>query len=221
MQYELNIPAMQHIPAGIFRAYDIRGIYEETLTPDIVYQIGLALGTEAKLLGINQFVAARDGRTSGPILLLALQQGLLATGCNVIDIGTVPTPLLYFATLACGIDSGIMLTGSHNPAEYNGLKMVMQGKTLTDEAIQKLYLRIRKQDFIYGRGDLIIDDVNARYSERIIQDIKLKRPLKVVVDCANGVAAVVAPELIRRLGCEVIELFCDIDGDFPNHEPES
>ncbi|MGE3919922.1 MAG: phosphomannomutase/phosphoglucomutase [Gammaproteobacteria bacterium] len=210
----------EQISPTIFRAYDIRGIFEETLTTDAIYQIGLALGSEAKSRGINKIITGRDGRYSSPFLSLAFQQGILATGCDIIDIGAVPTPVLYFATHFLETNSGAMITGSHNPAEYNGIKMVLNGSTLTQKEIKKLYQRIQSQDYEFGHGNIIAQDVVNDYHQRILSDVKLSRPLKVVVDCANGVAGDIVPELLRDLGCEVIKLFCDVDGTFPNHEPD-
>jgi len=208
------------ISKEIFRAYDIRGIVDETLTAEVVYQIGLALGSEARSRGIETMIAARDGRLSSPILSMALQQGLLATGCNVIDIGEVPTPVLYFATQTLAATSGVMITGSHNPGNYNGLKIVLDKHTLTENEIQDLYRRLIQEDFIYGYGDISECDVLPAYIERITSDIKLKKSLKIVVDAGNGIAGKIAPNLLRKLGCEVHELFCDVDGAFPNHEPD-
>lgn len=208
------------ISKDIFRAYDIRGIYDKTLTADHMYQIGLAIGSEIRQRNLSQVVTGRDGRNSSPILSLALQQGLLASGCDVIDIGAVPTPLVYFATHILPVNSGVMLTGSHNPAEYNGVKIVLDGKTLTEQEIQTLYQRIAQQDFYYGNGSLTADDVIERYIDYIANNIQINQQLKIVIDCANGIASEIAPALFRRLGCEVIELFCTVDGDFPNHEPD-
>jgi phosphomannomutase/phosphoglucomutase len=208
------------VSADIFRAYDIRGIYGESLTADSMYQIGLALGSEARNRGVTQIITARDCRLSGPILLLALQQGLLASGCDVIDIGIVPTPVLYFATHILPTNSGVMLTGSHNPPEHNGLKIVLQGKTLKEQEIKNIHQRISVKDFVYGSGSITTADILADYIHKITSDIKVAKPLKVVIDCGNGVAGNVAPQLIQALGCEVIKLYCDLDGRFPHHEPD-
>jgi phosphomannomutase/phosphoglucomutase len=220
MSQDLLQESEQQVSPVIFRAYDIRGIVDETLTLDGIYQIGLAIGSETRSRGITHIISGRDGRNSSPILSLALQKGILATGCHVIDIGDVPTPVLYYATHVLTTNSGVMLTGSHNPAEYNGLKIVIDGKTLAKEEIQKLYQRIKNEDFIYGHGEIEAAEVLPTYVNRIKDEIKLSRQLKVVVDCGNGIAGIIAPHLLQQLGCEVIELFCDIDGDFPNHEPD-
>lgn len=209
------------VPQEIFRAYDIRGIVDETLTSEVVYAIGLAIGSENRARGENKIIVARDGRLSGPTLLKALTEGLQASGCDVIDIGMVPTPVLYFATYTLATHSGVMLTGSHNPSNYNGLKIVIAGETLSDERIQALYQRIQTNDFTKGAGTLTSHTtIVAEYIQRIISDVKLKKPLRIAIDCGNGVAAAVAPQLFRALGCEVFELFCDVDGNFPNHHPD-
>ena len=208
------------IPADIFRAYDIRGVVADRLTPDVVYAIGLAIGAEAQKRGQKNLVVARDGRLSGPLLFAALTQGLIESGCHLIDIGIVPTPVLYFATHFLKTQSGIMLTGSHNPSNYNGIKIVLGGGTLAEQDIQNLYHRIMNRDFTYGEGSLRSQNIIEDYLARIVSDVKLTRKLKIVIDAGNGVTGEVAPMLFRRLGCEVIELFCKIDGNFPNHHPD-
>lgn len=205
---------------SIFRAYDIRGIVGDTLTPEIVTQIGKSIGSEAEARGQKTVVVARDGRLSGPSLIAALTEGLRAAGRDVIDIGMVPTPVLYFATHYLKTGSGVMLTGSHNPPDYNGLKIMLGGDTLSGDAILALKTRIDKAQFVQGAGKREQQDIGEAYIERVTKDVKLSRPFKVVVDCGNGVAGVLAPKLIRALGCEVIELFCEIDGKFPNHHPD-
>ncbi len=205
---------------SIFRAYDIRGIVGDTLTPEIVTQIGKSIGSEAEARGQKTVVVARDGRLSGPSLIAALTEGLRAAGRDVIDIGMVPTPVLYFATHYLKTGSGVMLTGSHNPPDYNGLKIMLGGDTLSGDAILALKTRIDKAQFVHGAGKVEQQDIAQAYIERVTKDVKLSRPFKVVVDCGNGVAGVLAPKLIRALGCEVIELFCEIDGKFPNHHPD-
>jgi phosphomannomutase/phosphoglucomutase len=208
------------VPASIFRAYDIRGVVGDTLTAEIVYNIGCAIGSEAYTRGQQTIIIGRDGRLSGPTFSEALSNGLRAAGRDVIDIGQVPTPVLYFATHYLNTGSGVMVTGSHNPADYNGLKMVLKGETLAEEDIQILRRRIEKEDFTSGPGSMRSQDVVADYIATIIGDIKMARPLKVVLDCGNGVAGGVAPLLLRKLGCEVIELYCEVDGQFPNHHPD-
>lgn len=208
------------ISSSIFKAYDIRGIVGETLTTDVVYQLGRALGSEAYFRGEQVVVVGRDGRLSGPELADALIQGLKSTGRDVKDIGLVPTPVLYFAAQHLGTGSGVMLTGSHNPPDYNGLKMVIGGDTLAGEAIQELRKRIETGDLLTGDGSVETVDVTADYIGRISSDVQVIRPLKVVVDCGNGAAGEVAPALFKALGCKVEELYCDIDGNFPNHHPD-
>lgn len=210
----------QAISATIFRAYDIRGVVGDTLNVDIVYSIGQAIGSEALALGETSIVVARDGRLSGPALSKALMDGLLATGINVINIGRVPTPVLYFATQILGTTSGAMLTGSHNPVDHNGVKMVLKNRAIHGDDIQKLYQRIVQNDFAHGVGVLTHEEILPRYEQRILSDVTLKKKLKVVVDCGNGVAGVIAPDLLRKLGCDVCELFCEVDGSFPNHHPD-
>ncbi len=208
------------IDPSIFKAYDIRGIVDQTLTTDAVYWIGRALGAEAEARGEQHIYVARDGRLSGPRLIEALIRGLREAGRDVTDLGMVPTPVLYYAAYALGTGSGIMLTGSHNPPDYNGLKMVIGGTTLAGADIQALRRRIESGDLTQGEGRFDSVDVVPRYIERITGDVKLARPMKVIVDCGNGVAGVAAPQLLRALGCEVTELFCEVDGHFPNHHPD-
>jgi phosphomannomutase/phosphoglucomutase len=208
------------LPPEIFKAYDIRGIVGKTLTPAIVERIGRAIGSEAAARGQTSIVVGRDGRLSGPELIAALGRGIAQAGVDVVDIGRVPTPLVYFATFHLGTSSGVAVTGSHNPPDYNGLKMVIAGETLSGEAIQALRQRILNNDLATGQGKLTEADVRAAYLDRVTVDVKLARKLKVAVDCGNGVAGELAPQLIRRLGCDVTELFCEIDGNFPNHHPD-
>jgi phosphomannomutase/phosphoglucomutase len=208
------------VPASIFRAYDIRGVVGNTLTEEIVYNIGCAIGSEAHTRGQQTIIIGRDGRLSGPTFSEALSNGLRAAGRDVIDIGQVPTPVLYFATHYLNTGSGVMVTGSHNPADYNGLKMVLKGETLAEEDIQILRRRIEMEDFTSGPGSVRSQDVVADYMATIVSDVKMVRSLKVVIDCGNGVAGGVAPLLLRKLGCEVIELYCEVDGQFPNHHPD-
>ena len=208
------------MPHEIFKAYDIRGIVDKTLTTDITHLIGLAFGTEAQQKGVDTVVVARDGRLSGPSLTKALTDGLRASGINVIDVGMVPTPVLYFATYRLETGTGIMITGSHNPPDYNGLKMVMAGETLSGERIQGLKQRILSGDFSSGQGTRNTVDVKKDYMDRILSEGSLPRSLHAVVDCGNGVASEMAVPLLTRLGCEVTPLYCDTDGNFPNHHPD-
>ncbi|MCX8086887.1 MAG: phosphomannomutase/phosphoglucomutase [Rhodocyclaceae bacterium] len=208
------------ISPAIFKAYDIRGIVGETLTTEAARLIGQALGSEARARGLKSLVIGRDGRLSGPQLASALAEGLLATGIDVIDIGCVPTPVTYFAAHHLGTQSCVSVTGSHNPPDYNGFKIVLGGETLANERIQALRRRIEGADFTSGAGVLCRTDVKPAYLERIVSDVTLARPMKIVIDCGNGVAGHVAPMLFRRLGCDVVELFCEVDGRFPNHHPD-
>jgi phosphomannomutase / phosphoglucomutase len=209
-----------NLPREIFRAYDIRGIAGKALSAAVVREIGRALGTLARERGAPAFAVGRDGRLSGPELASALMDGLNAAGADVIELGVVPTPVTYFAAhhLDCG--SAVMVTGSHNPGEYNGLKMVIGGDTLSGEEIQDLRRRVESGKFASGIGKRRSEDVLDAYVERIVGDVKLARPFKVAIDCGNGVGGVIAPRLFRRLGCEVIELFSEVDGNFPNHHPD-
>ena len=212
---------MSDVPASIFRAYDIRGIVGKTLTPETVQLIGKALGSEAATRGETTIVVARDGRVSGPAMIEALKKGILETGRDVIDIGMVPTPTLYYAAMQIeGTSSGIMVTGSHNPPDYNGFKCVLAGETLHGAAITDLYRRIVEADFKQGQGFEKNHDIKDEYINAILESVQLKRPLKVVVDTGNGVAGELAPRLMKELGCEVIPLFTEIDGTFPNHHPD-
>ncbi len=204
----------------IFKAYDIRGIVDKTLTVEAVRAIGHALGSEAEARGQKTIAIGRDGRLSGPALAGALAEGICAAGVDVIDIGCVPTPVTYFAAYHLETHSCVSVTGSHNPPDYNGLKMVLGGQTLFGDLILDLRRRIAESDLTHGAGRVTQADVLPAYVDRIVGDVKLARPMKIVMDCGNGVAGAVAPELFRRLGCELIELFCEVDGNFPNHHPD-
>lgn len=209
------------VPASIFRAYDIRGVVGDTLTFETATLIGKAIGSEAQARGEKCVIVGADGRLSSPEVSQNLMQGIISTGCDVISIGMVPTPVLYFAThIIDESNSGVMVTGSHNPPDYNGFKTVLAGKTLANEDIQQLYQRIKENNLQQGQGSLIEVDVLESYVERIRNDIALAKPLKVVVDCGNGVGGVIAPRLLEDLGCNVIPLYCDVDGNFPNHHPD-
>ncbi len=207
---------------AIFRAYDIRGIVDESLTVDLVYNIGRALGTEATKFGCATIVVGRDGRVSSPQLAKALIDGIITTGVNALDIGLVPTPALYFAAYHTQGKSGVMITGSHNPANYNGLKMVINGETLSDHRIQDLKHCIQEHRYHIANTGKVEHNTELveSYISAICDDVKLAKPLKIALDCGNGAASELAPDLFKRLGCEVIELFCEIDGTFPNHHPD-
>ncbi|TRW95592.1 phosphomannomutase/phosphoglucomutase [Candidatus Methylobacter oryzae] len=221
--FDMPIAAKKTVDTGIiFKAYDIRGIVGKTLTKDVVYDIGRALGTITKEHGCKTIVVGQDGRTSSPALAEALIQGIITTGVNVLDIGMTPTPVLYFVARHTEGRSGVMVTGSHNPADYNGLKMVVNGETLADEKIQQLKTCIDNQAFTTGKPGSV--EQNGTFSNEymgiISEDIRIARPMSVVLDCGNGVAGKLGPMLLKTLGCDVKELFCDIDGTFPNHHPD-
>ena len=213
---------MINIATEIFKAYDIRGIVGKSLTPEVVELIGKALGSEAVKRGGTEIVIGRDGRLSGPELSQALARGMQSTGINVIDIGMVATPMVYYAAIELGARSGVMVTGSHNPPDYNGIKMVIEGETLALDAIQSLLRRINANDFAVAAtpGRYRTKNINDDYVNRIVGDVKLSRKMKVVIDCGNGAPGVVAVRLFEALGCEVIPLYCDVDGSFPNHHPD-
>jgi phosphomannomutase / phosphoglucomutase len=208
------------LPAEIFKAYDIRGIVGRTLTPDIVRVIGRALGSLARERRRDTIVVGRDGRLSGPELLAALADGIRAAGVGVIDVGMVATPMTYFAAQHLDTQCSVMVTGSHNPPDYNGLKMVIDATTLSGDDILALRARIERGELASGTGPSRTEDIVPAYLDRITGDIHLARPMRIAVDCGNGVAGAFAPELYRRLGCTVTELFCDVDGRFPNHHPD-
>lgn len=211
---------MTQIPPEIFKAYDIRGIVGRSLTPQVVELVGRAVGTEALTLGLKEIVVGRDGRLSGPELSAALCRGLQSTGVDVLDIGLVTTPMTYFAAYELGTHAAVMVTGSHNPVDYNGLKIVLADMALSGEAIQGLRQRIERLDFVTGTGACREHDISQAYLDRILADIRLARPMRVAIDCGNGAAGGIAPRLFRALGCEVDELYCQVDGHFPNHHPD-
>ncbi len=211
---------MHNIPKEIFKAYDIRGVVDTVLSIDVVTAIGHAIGSEAKARNLTAIAIGCDGRLSGPRLTSALAKGIQKSGIDVIDVGMVATPMVYYTAHELCDYSGVMVTGSHNPPEYNGLKIVLGGETLASETIQALRLRIENDDLTHGNGSYRQHDIVDTYLQRISSDINLSRPLKVVIDCGNGVAGAFAPKLYRDLGCEVTELFCEVDGNFPNHHPD-
>ncbi|MBK6742419.1 MAG: phosphomannomutase/phosphoglucomutase [Hydrogenophilales bacterium] len=211
---------MALVPREIFKTYDIRGIVGKTLTPEIVASIVRAIGTEARHAGLAEIVVGRDSRLSGPELARALVSGLRATGMHVVDLGQVTTPMCYFAAQHLATQAGVMLTGSHNPPDYNGLKVVLAGATLSGDAIQGLRRRIETDDFVPGSGRYRQHDIAAAYTQRIIDDIKPARPMRIVIDAGNGIAGAYAPGLYRALGCTVDAMYCDVDGHFPNHHPD-
>lgn len=204
----------------IFRACDIRGVVDVSLTKEVAYLLGLSFGTLALQQLQSQVIVGRDGRHSGTQLVQSLSEGLQDSGCDVIDIGQVPTPVLYYATHVLQTGTGIMVTGSHNPPNYNGFKMMLAGDTLAEEQIQALYQCIVNQDFRHGSGQYHQQDMLTSYIERIVQVVRLTRSLKIVVDCGSGVVGVLAEKLFQTLGCDVIPLYCEVDGNFPYHHPD-
>lgn len=233
-------PDQNHLPdRSIFKAYDIRGVVDETLTEPTVFQIGAALGEMIREAGREACVVGRDGRLSGPRLVNALSQGLMSAGIRVIDIGQVPTPVVYYATVKTGCGTGVAVTGSHNPPQYNGLKMMIAGTTLWGEKIQEIYQRVvdchaasrlamtnsvtASPKGAAVQGDPLLEhrsEITADYLSAILADIKLSRPMSIAIDAGNGVAGGLAPKLFEQLGCKVKALFCEVDGSFPNHHPD-
>jgi len=215
---------MSTLDRSIFKAYDIRGIVDRNLGPDVVRSIGLAVGARVKAAGGTEVVIGRDGRLSGPMLSGALSDGLRDAGVNVVDIGQVTTPIVYYGTFELGTASGVAVTGSHNPPDYNGLKMVVGGDAIHGEAITRLGEEIAAGRHTpvpaAQRGALRELSLTQRYIDRVAGDVKLARPMKIAIDCGNGVAGAVAPALFKALGCELTELFCEVDGTFPNHHPD-
>lgn len=204
----------------IFRACDIRGVVGKTLTKDVAYLLGLSFGTLALQKNQSQVVVGRDGRHSGAWLSASLCQGLIDSGCDVIDLGQVPTPVVYFATFALETATGIMITGSHNPPDYNGFKMMLAGDTLAEQEVEALYHCIQTQKFATGRGRLIQKEMTNEYIAKIQQDVKIHRRLKVAIDCGSGVVGCLAEKFFTTLGCDVVPLYCEVDGDFPYHHPD-
>ena len=208
------------VNSEIFRAYDIRGIVDEALTEEGIFQIGKAIGSHILSEGRSSILTARDGRISGPRLLNKLQKGVMSSGCNVVDIGEVPTPLLYFSTFKTNISDGVMLTGSHNPKNYNGLKIVIDKRSMTSEKIKKLKSMIEEESFMDGLGTLTSLDIKDDYLKELQEKIKINSKMKVCLDCGNGVGGVIAPHAFKLLGLDVVELYSEINGNFPNHHPD-
>lgn len=211
---------MPEVPREIFKAYDIRGVVGRSLTPAIVELIGRAVGAEAVSLGQHEIVVGRDGRLSSPEIASAVIRGIRGAGIDVIDLGLVTTPMAYFAAYQLGAHCAVMVTGSHNPPDYNGLKIVLGDVALSGEAIQALRRRIETGDLGGGHGSCRCHDIAEAYVARIAGDVRLARPMKILVDAGNGVAGAYAPTLFRALGCQVEEMFCEVDGRFPNHHPD-
>ncbi len=212
-----------NVHASNFKAYDIRGVVGKTIDEAFAEHLGRAFGTEAVAAGEKAVAVGRDGRLSGPGLSAALIRGLASTGLDVVDLGPVTTPMLYYVAATRGrrgCHSGIQVTGSHNPKDYNGFKMVLAGRAIYGDDIQKLRARMEAEDYVTASGRTGQMDVAAEYLARIVGDCKLKRPMKIVVDSGNGIPGATAPGILRALGCEVIELYSEVDGNFPNHHPD-
>ncbi len=212
---ELLVPT-----ASIFRAYDIRGVVGDTLNAEVADAIGRAVGSEARDRGLDRIAVARDGRLSGAELLAALTRGLMASGLDVVDVGAVPTPVLYYAAQEIGGGSGVMVTGSHNPPDYNGFKIVLGGETLSGDRITGLHQRLKQGRLVSGQGEVTSHAIASQYVDRIASDIQLEKPIKVVADCGNGIAGAIAPRLLEAIGADVIPLYAEVDGTFPNHHPD-
>ena len=215
-------PSMQ-VHAPVFKAYDIRGIVDQTIDERFAEHLGRAFGSEATRAGERAVAVGRDGRHSGPGLAAALVRGLVSTGLDVVDLGAVTTPMLYYVAAtrgAHGCSSGVQVTGSHNPKDYNGFKMVLAGRAIYGEDIQKLRRRIEAEDYVRGRGRSAAMDIGPEYAARIAGDCRLARPMRIAVDSGNGIAGASAPGVLRALGCQVQELYSKVDGDFPNHHPD-
>ncbi len=209
------------LPASAFKAYDIRGKVPSILNEEFAVRLGRSLALRARAAGVKQMVVGRDGRHSSPMLAQALQRGMCEAGIDTIDLGEVPTPLVYFAAHTLGTGSGVAVTGSHNPPEYNGFKMMMAGGTLHGEDITSLRSEMSKPLALPAQsGQTTTFDIVTPYLKYVLNDIQLARPLKIAVDCGNGVAGAIAPQFFESLGCEVIPLFCEVDGNFPNHHPD-
>ncbi|ODU07914.1 MAG: phosphoglucomutase [Rubrivivax sp. SCN 71-131] len=211
------------IHASVFKAYDIRGVVGQTIDETFAEHLGRAFGSAARAEGQQAVAVGRDGRVSGPGLAAALMRGLASTGLDVVDLGMVTTPMLYYVAATRGrhgCASGIQVTGSHNPKDYNGFKMVLAGRAIHGQEIQHLRQRIEAEDYVRGRGRVAAMDVVAEYAHRVTSDCRLARPMKIVVDSGNGVTGASAPAILRDLGCEVIDLYSEVDGDFPNHHPD-
>ncbi|HEY8329624.1 MAG TPA: phosphomannomutase/phosphoglucomutase, partial [Rhodanobacter sp.] len=218
---EPPVAAAVGVDPSIFRAYDVRGVVGKTLNEDVARALGQSIGTLMGEKGLREIVVGRDGRLSGPELAGALAEGLREAGVDVIDIGAVPTPVVYYATYRFNTGCGVAVTGSHNPPDYNGFKIVVGGETLSEGAIQDLYQRIASGALASGGGGgLRRVDVAPDYIEKIVADVLAERRLKVVVDCGNGIPGAIAPQVLEGVGCEVIPLYCDVDGTFPNHHPD-
>jgi phosphomannomutase / phosphoglucomutase len=211
---------MKTFAPEIFKAYDIRGIVDKTLTTEVAHAVGQALGSMALERGCTGIAVGRDGRLSGPALSLALREGVASTGCDAVDVGCVPSPVSYYAGFALETRCAVSVTGSHNPPEYNGLKLVVKDAALYGDDIQTLKRRAETGEVKKGNGAMKTADVRGSYVARILGDVKLARPMKIAIDCGNGVAGELAPQVFEGMGCTVTKMFCEIDGTFPNHHPD-
>ncbi len=205
---------------NIFRANDIRGIAYEDLNEQVIIALGRALGSSSIKKRSDSFIVGRDGRNSSPDMFKWLTKGIMLSGCNVIDIGVVPSPVLYFSTHKLDSSNGVIITGSHNPSEYNGFKIIMDGKSLLSEEIQDIKKIIENEEFLEGLGKLTHINILNDYQNSIVESINIKRPLRIAIDCGNGAGSVHAQNTFERLGCKVTPLYCELDGDFPNHHPD-
>ena len=212
---------LMKVSGNIFREYDVRGLVGSELTDEVVVAFGKAFGTYAQSRGCKTIAVGRDVRLSADRFNELLTKGLLTTGCDVVDVGVMPTPLLYFSLFQLPVDGGVMITASHNPSEYNGFKLCIGRETIYGSEIQKVRAILEKEEFVTGNGTMsMIDDMIHRYSDFVRSNVKLASPVHCVIDAGNGTAALLAPNLIRSLGCEVTELYCTPDGNFPNHHPD-
>jgi len=209
-----------YLNKNIFRANDIRGIAYEDLNQEVIRGLGLALGSIILKSGGEDFIVGRDGRNSSPDMHKWLTNGIRCSGCNVIDIGIVPSPVLYYATHTLSCSNGVIITGSHNPSEYNGFKIIIDGKSLLSHEIQDIKTVIKNEEFLAGSGSIKELDILEEYQQSIVDSISLQRPLKIGIDCGNGAGSVHAESTFKKLGCEVSSLYCELDGNFPNHHPD-
>lgn len=209
------------VAGNIFREYDVRGLVNSELPDEIVLAFGKAFGTYASRRGCKTIVVGRDVRLSADRFNAFLTEGLLSTGCDVVDVGVLPTPLLYFSLFQLPVDAGVMITASHNPSEYNGFKLCIGRKTIYGQEIQKIRTTLEAEDFVTGKGTAsMVDDIIPRYGKFVQSNVRLASSVRCVIDAGNGTASLVAPELLRSIGCEVTELYCTPDGNFPNHHPD-
>jgi len=206
------------INTNIFRAYDVRGIAYEDLSEEIVTKLGKSLGSSALIRGETSLIVGRDGRNSSPDMYYWLSEGIQSTGCNVINIGTVPTPLLYFSTHKLSASSGVMITGSHNPANYNGFKLVNNKRTISGEEIQQIKLQVFEQKFVVGKGTEEKIEVVDMYIKELKSNTEIQRPIKLAIDCGNGAASVLAQEAYESLGCEVEAIYSNLDRILQNRK---